>query len=75
MNPHELMFHIGCFAAAPGCAQVDIATAEWTWFSGYRWQVALCRHCGIHLGWRYRGAGSDAFFGLILDRLVLHKDH
>lgn len=73
-NPHERVFHIGCFAAAPGCAQVGIATAEWTWFSGYSWQVALCRHCGTHLGWHYRGTGSDAFYGLILNRLV-RKDH
>jgi hypothetical protein len=74
-NPHGLIFQIGCFAAAPGCAQVGAATEEWTWFSGYAWQVALCRSCGIHLGWRYRDASGDGFYGLILDRLVADKTH
>jgi hypothetical protein len=73
-NPHEIVFHIGCFAAAPGCAQVGTATAAWTWFSGYRWQMALCRQCGTHLGWRYQSTTSAMFYGLILNRLV-RKDH
>lgn len=74
-NPHGLVFEIGCFASAPGCAQIGAATEEWTWFSGYAWQVALCRNCGIHLGWRYRRSSGDGFYGLILDRLVADKNH
>lgn len=74
-NPHGLIFVIGCFASAPGCAQVGVATEEWTWFSGYAWQVALCRSCGVHLGWRYRSGSGDGFYGLILDRLVADKTH
>jgi hypothetical protein len=75
INPHGLVFQIGCFASAPGCAQVGAATEEWTWFSGYAWQVALCRSCGIHLGWRYRNSSGNGFYGLILDRLVSDKTH
>jgi hypothetical protein len=74
-NPHGLVFQIGCFANAPGCAQIGTVTNEWSWFSGYAWQVALCRNCGIHLGWRYRSASGDGFYGLILDRLVADKTH
>jgi hypothetical protein len=74
-NPHGLVFQIGCFSDAPGCAQIGKTTQEWTWFSGYAWQVALCRSCGIHLGWRYRSSDGDGFHGLILDRLVADKTH
>lgn len=70
-NPHGLVFHIGCFATAPGCTQIGIATEEWTWFRGYYWQIALCKSCGVHLGWRYRDHGGEhCFYGLILDRLT-----
>ena len=66
-NPAGLTFDIACFARAPGCAEAGPATAEHSWFPGYRWRVAVCRGCGGHLGWGFRGA--DRFFGLIRDRL------
>ena len=34
----------------------------------YRWRLALCAGCHVHLGWHY--SGGAPFFGLILDRLV-----
>jgi len=68
-NPEQITFHIGCFAHAVGCRQVGPVTAEHSWFSRYRWQVALCRRCGVHLGWHFTGT-SDAFYGLILARLI-----
>lgn len=74
-NPHGMVFHIGCFASAPGCAQIGPATEEWTWFSGYAWQIAVCRSCGRHLGWRYRNSGGNSFYGLILERLVAARLH
>ena len=67
MNPEGTVFVIGCFAQAPGCVAIGAPMLEWTWFPGCRWQVALCRACGEHLGWRYTGA--DTFHGLILERL------
>jgi hypothetical protein len=67
-NPAGLTFVIGCFCQARGCGVVGEPTPEWTWFAGYRWQLALCRQCGLHLGWRYMGA--DSFYGLILDQLL-----
>lgn len=73
-NPLGLVFTIGCFSDAPGCVATGEATAEWSWFRGYRWQVGLCRGCGVHLGWGYRpeedGAATSAFYGLILERLA-----
>jgi hypothetical protein len=44
------------------------ASAEFSWFSGYRWRVALCGRCLGHLGWRFEQ--GDSFYGLILDRLL-----
>jgi len=69
-NPQGLRFRIGCFADAPGCASVGPPTLEWTWFAGHVWQVALCRACGAHLGWRYTDGDGGGFYGLILDRLL-----
>lgn len=68
-NPHGVVFLFGCFADAPGCDVVGDPTDEHTWFSGYRWQFALCDGCMTHLGWYFR-SGGDGFFGLLLDRLT-----
>lgn len=68
-NPSGLVYTIGCFNQAPGCATVGEATAEFSWFQGYRWRVAVCAACLSHLGWRFSSSGSS-FFGLILNRLV-----
>ena len=68
-NPGGLVFEIGCFSSAPGCAALGPPTPDFSWFSGTLWQVAVCAACGLHLGWRYEQATSGLFFGLILDRL------
>jgi hypothetical protein len=75
-NPSGLVFEIGCFARAPGCAATGQPTTEFTWFPGRAWQLALCRSCQAHLGWRYAdtGGSGSAFFGLILDRLEERAD-
>lgn len=67
VNPHGLVFEIGCFRHAPGCAGVGPAEAFFSWFPGYAWRVAVCRACQAHLGWSY-GERPD-FHGLVLDRL------
>jgi hypothetical protein len=67
-NPLGIVFGIGCFARAPGCATRGDGTEEHTWFRGYAWQLAVCRGCARHLGWRFQTSGDD-FFGLILSRL------
>jgi hypothetical protein len=67
VNPAYVVFHIGCFSQAPGCASVGSPTSAFSWFAGYSWSVAVCAACGIHLGWRY--SGPDTFYGLILSRL------
>jgi hypothetical protein len=68
-NPQGLVFEIGCFQTADGCAHIGELTAEFTWFAGYQWQIALCAGCLTHVGWLCISA-ADQFHGLILGRLV-----
>lgn len=42
----------------------------WTWFPGRAWRIALCRGCGVHLGWSFEKEAMPPFFGLVKDRLV-----
>ena len=72
INPAGFEYHIQCFSFAPGCTPFGEATSEYTWFSGYRWQVAVCNSCSEHLGWYFRGETS--FYGLITIRLVEEDD-
>ena len=67
-NPHGYIFHIGCFAQAPGCVIASEETSYFSWFPGYAWQIALCGQCLTLLGWAFRSSESQ-FFGLILDKL------
>lgn len=68
-NPYGLTFRIACFREAEGCRATGVATAEHTWFAGYRWRIALCAACGAHLGWLY-ASPANRFHGLIVDRLT-----
>jgi len=67
-----IKFNFGCFQKAPGCSALGIATDEYTWFSGYKWQLAVCAGCGEHLGWLFRG--ESGFYGLITALLVPDDD-
>ena len=69
-NPHGLVFEIACFRSVLGCGTVGPATDEFSWFSGYHWQIVICATCLTHLGWLFTSAGRDSFAGLILDRLI-----
>ncbi len=72
-NPHGIVYEIGCFGAAPGCAVMGRPTNEFTWFPPHSWQVAICGSCLSHMGWRFIQAGGSVFFGLILDRLAAKR--
>jgi len=71
VNPLGTAFDVACFSRALGCIVVGDATFDYTWFSGYAWQYALCEHCGEHLGWHYVSVGNSSFFGLIVNKLCL----
>lgn len=70
VNPDSVIFHIGCFQRAPGCASHGVPTLEFTWFPGFAWNYALCNSCSTLLGWKYHGTDAPSFFGLILSRLA-----
>jgi hypothetical protein len=71
INPAGAIFRVGCHAHAPGVVGVGEESDEWTWFTGFSWQVAVCGRCGEHLGWCYRNALAR-FVALILDRVAEH---
>ena len=73
MNPSGLRFTVACFATAPGCMPDGDPSAVWTWFPGHAWQIALCKACGVHVGWSFQAIASEStstFHGLVRDRLV-----
>ena len=68
-NPHGYVFQIRCYSAATGCTSGGKPSSEFTWFAGYTWQLAICRACSAHLGWRFQ-SDSVSFYGLIRDKLT-----
>ncbi|WP_045214695.1 cereblon family protein [Desulfonatronovibrio magnus] len=70
VNPHGLVFEVGCYGNAGNVLCVGQITSEFTWFPGYSWQAVSCALCLTHLGWVYYLDGNEAFFGFILDRLA-----
>ncbi len=69
-NPHGFTYSFRTFIDAPGCMESGEPTMEHTWFAGYAWQMASCRGCREHLGWRFSNAATGMFYGLIDDRLI-----
>lgn len=70
-NPFGYVFDLALFAAAPGCRCTGPASTEFPWFAGCAWRIALCRGCGLHLGWRFAPlSGGAAFWGLVADRIA-----
>ncbi|SMD05117.1 hypothetical protein SAMN02746065_12513 [Desulfocicer vacuolatum DSM 3385] len=68
-NPYGLVFETACYKKAMGCVVTGQPSDEFTWFPGYRWQIAHCRGCFNHLGWRFSSA-SNVFFCLISHQLI-----
>lgn len=69
-NPEGIIYEIGCFYDAEGCAYTGTPTHEFTWFKGFSWQAALCGRCLTHLGWLFIGPSRNTFNGLILEKLM-----
>ena len=68
-NPSGVVFEIGCFRMVSGLNFIGPPSHEFPWFAGHSWQIVICSACQTHLGWWFRGPGSNQFFGLILDHL------
>jgi hypothetical protein len=70
VNPEGISYDIACYRDAPGCRELGAPEAFWSWFPGYAWCAAVCRSCGLHVGWGFVSA-QDHFFGLIRARISL----
>lgn len=68
-NPHGIVFEIGCFSQAKGCHAGSLPSDDFSWFSGFEWQVGVCTSCLCHLGWIFTN-NTQRFYGLILDKLI-----
>ena len=68
VNPGGFTFRIGCFVAAPGCTHVGETSDAFSWFPGWKWQIAICGSCHTHVGWIFR-CGGEQFHGLIVSAL------
>jgi hypothetical protein len=68
MNPGGYVFEIACYREAPGTVAAGPPSAEWSWFPGHLWQIALCAACRCHVGWGFTAEGAH-FFGLVRDRI------
>jgi hypothetical protein len=69
VNPAGYVYRIACFRIAEGCVGQGEWTDHHTWFAGYFWQIAMCRQCGMHLGWAFTGDQHE-FHGLIVNRIT-----
>ena len=74
-NPAGMRCDLHTFSSCPGAMTIGQPTGEYTWFPGYEWSLALCRHCGNHLGWHYVGVSEQAdpkeFWGILTYHLVI----
>jgi hypothetical protein len=69
VNPAGVQFDVRCFGEAAGASPYGDSSTFFSWFPGHAWRIAVCAHCGVHLGWRFESALSS-FHGLITDRIV-----
>ena len=72
INPAGITYYFECFREAPGCDVLGTSTEEYTWFSNYKWQLAMCKECREHLGWLFKG--PDRFFALIKGKVLTDLD-
>jgi hypothetical protein len=74
VNPAGVKFEFNTFFSCPGAGAHHEATAAHTWFPGYQWRLAFCRHCGRHLGWHYEAVSPPArpseFWGILISHLL-----
>lgn len=74
VNPVGVECDFHSFSDCPGAVPHGPATEAHTWFPGYRWRMAFCRHCGQHLGWHYEAAmvfdRPSEFWGILVSHLI-----
>ncbi len=75
INPAGVECDFHTFYSCPGAVAHGPATEAHTWFPGYRWRMAFCRHCGQHLGWHYEAVSAfvrpNQFWGILASHLLI----
>lgn len=52
---------------------------QFSWFPGYAWQIAVCKQCNGHLGWKFtvapgsRNLVPKKFYGLAGARILIRR--
>jgi len=73
-NPAGVDCDFQTFYSCPGAIAIGQATEAHTWFSGYCWRMAFCRHCEQHLGWHYEAVSRYErpleFWGILVSQLT-----
>ncbi len=69
VNPHGMLFEIGCFKQCDGAMPASEPSLEFSWFPGHSWCVAVCGYCQHHLGWLFVSE-HGSFYGIILNHLI-----
>lgn len=54
---------------------IDRPSTDFSWFPGYAWQIAICKVCSSHIGWKFialtKNLRPKTFFGLSCKSLVV----
>lgn len=57
---------------------VDRPSTEFSWFPGYAWQIAVCKRCSSHIGWKFIAVTKNlkprTFYGLSCKSLVVSPE-
>jgi hypothetical protein len=73
-NPAGVECDFHTFSSCPGAVAPGEATEAYSWFPGYRWRLAFCRHCGLHLGWNYEATSTlkrpNLFWGILVSGIL-----
>ncbi len=73
-NPYGLLHEIVTVGRARGLRIEGPPTTDFSWFSGYAWEIAYCEACQSHLGWQFTavegGAEPELFFGFRRSEIV-----
>ncbi|BES92127.1 protein cereblon homolog [Nesidiocoris tenuis] len=72
VNPGGFVHDTVTLLKASHLSLISHPSAEFSWFPGYYWQIAVCTHCHKHIGWKFTSQTlvPRYFWGLSRQSLV-----
>uniref|UniRef100_UPI00358E20E6 protein cereblon n=1 Tax=Myxine glutinosa TaxID=7769 RepID=UPI00358E20E6 len=68
VNPHGYVHEALTVHKTTNVNLAGRPSTQYSWFPGYAWTIAQCRHCGHHVGWKfsatYKELTPPKFWGL-----------